>query len=237
MVKHVASYVGAICLATLAGHDALAAISPGGATPANVSVISIDAPCPPYDAPARTMVHHPRLRPKPGLIPAVNHEAEAKPVAPTVRRRPIHRVAKPAFETPRFLDAAVERPGRCQTLRRGPAGPALISYLPTGVGQPDAGASDVPPGDTAAVNPAAPAVASLPATGGPFVRQSALTPPGGFFGGVPQDQGAGVTPIAPDLPVSDIPEPGVWSLMITGLFGVGYVLRRRRAREGRRVAS
>lgn len=77
--------------------------------------------------------------------------------------------------------------------------------------------------------PADKVLAALPPGGViPGGRPPSILPPGGSSGGGSSGGGGGIPPgPTPTTPVSPVPEPSTWAMMIAGVFAAGAVLRRR----------
>jgi hypothetical protein len=227
--------------------DLIAAAHPGAAKPHKIAT-------------------RPHPKPKPKLQPvAVVHAAsEAAPVSVKkvvnvvhVKRKP---KPKPSF-APLALAANKNRmspipvaasqsllsrssapPSLCETIHRGePEGPVLVSNTTPPTATPSApelpllSSGPTAPGSEASLSPNA---FSEPFNSGPVGLGGGGGPPGAIGSGAqnPPESG-GTAPPTETAPVSPIPEPSDWALMMFGLGAIGYGLRVQRRADRKSQTS
>lgn len=160
----------------------------------------------------------------------------ADPLSILAGRSPGSRVAGALFSTKpqRVASGDRENPPGANIPRVSPPTERVLSTVrdrPVPVPRPESGVVGpgiVPPVGSSAVVPPGGGVV-VPATDNPV-----LPPGGGGF--VPISGGGGgggggvipVVPVTPTPPVSNVPEPDVWAMMILGGFALGVMLRRQR---------
>jgi hypothetical protein len=199
------------------------------------------------------IVAHPKPKPKIEPAVAVHDASAAKPIKKVVhvKRKPkpkpsfaplvlaankAHMSPLPVASGQSLISRPADAPSLCETVHRGdiPA-PTLVSNP-----EPAVTAPDTPFASPQAAGPSAP---SSEASNGqnPF---SAPFAPGSFAGGGPSGAGGppgaigsqaltppgegGTTPPTGTVPISPIPEPSDWALMMLGLGAIGAGLRARR---------
>jgi hypothetical protein len=226
MLNKLGLYAGAALLAGVSAAGAEAALPTGSS-----SLFAQEAPCPPYDGAATPAAHHSR----PHLHKAPVSHALAPPavvIPAVVHPHPIQHKPRPkrvAFVAPAFLKPTVLRPGRCEVLQRPDAyASQLMSYLPPQAADPTLSSSPTSVPDVTPPALSVPRDERIPAFAPPLESL-----PNGIVPSTPGTPGTPTTPITPttpsDPPVSAVPEPGTWALMLVGVLGVGCALRRNRA--------